>query len=1232
MGRRGLSLRWRLMLLVLAAVVPLLVFTAGHQYSEYVDDIAATGTRTMTLAHSMAALVEEELQARVASLETLASSGALRRGDLDAVRIRAEAVVAEQFPGSNILLLAPDGQVLMSTVIPTGQKLPVRRNLESTDEVLTTGRPAVSNLFYGALRGQPVIAIDVPVRDADGKITYVLSMNPPLDQFSDVMRRQHLPGNWLYAIFDRQGITIARFPNGEQLVGTEASPRLLPLLRGTGEGHIENNSREGIPLVVGYSHGDRFGWAVAIGVPRAELTGPVIAGAIRTLSAGSVLLVVGLGLAAFAARGIARPIESLRRLAAHSDRDALPVPTPTGLPEVDEVAQALYSAEDERRRSRQAELILRDAIDTMPEGFVIYDDQTRLVICNQSYRNFYPETMADLAPGVTFEEILRDGVARGRFPAARGREEEWIAERVRRQREPQEPLEQRLADGRWVFVTKHRLANNWVVGLRIDITALKMAEQALRESEARLALAVEIAEIGLASGELGADWATVNRQFNNIYGRPRESAEVSFGDWVRQLQPEDRDRVADELRQAVGAGKLYRGEFRISRLDTAEERWISIAVQPYADPAGGPGRILAVNLDITDLRKNLHLLEAAMDVAELGSWVSDITTDSNTEGRLDWSPGSYRICGISEGDFDNRVSTFWNMVHLEDRLTVADARRNTIEHGEPYRVEHRIIRPDGAVRWVHQRGEIIRDAAGKPIKLAGVIQDVTDRRAAEHMQAYYAAIVESTADAIIATDLNGIVTSWNEAAEAIFGYSASEMVGEPIIRLLPADRLDEENFILAKIRRGEKIEHFETMRRRKSGAEFPASLTISPILGRGGEIIGASKIVRDITERRQTEGQLRQAQKMEAIGNLTGGMAHDFNNLLGVVVGNLDLANEQAGDNEDMRELISEALEAAWRGADLTRRLLAFARRQPLRPARIDVNDLVSDTVRLLRRLLGEDIEVSLNLGADVWPVTADPAQLEASLANLATNARDAMPRGGRLIIETQNRYLDADYAATHAEVAPGDFVMIEVSDTGLGMKPEMLSQIFEPFFTTKEAGKGTGLGLSMVFGFLKQSGGHVNVYSEPGVGTTFRLYLPRATAEGTVRDAADARPLARGAGEIILLVEDNTGMRRIAQRQLRDLGYRVLECDRAATALETLQREPVDLLLTDIVMPGGLDGVELSRIAHERWPRLKIILTSGFPQARVEGDGEVAATMTLLSKPYHKEELATALRTALDG
>ena len=383
----------------------------------------------------------------------------------------------------------------------------------------------------------------------------------------------------------------------------------------------------------------------------------------------------------------------------------------------------------------------------------------------------------------------------------------------------------------------------------------------------------------------------------------------------------------------------------------------------------------------------------------------------------------------------------------------------------------------------------------------------------------------------------------------------------------------------------------------------------------------------EIAEHRRTEARLVQVQKMEAIGNLTGGMAHDFNNLLGVVIGNLDLLRERCADDPDTHELVGEALEAGLRGADLTRRLLAFARRQPLQPERVEPNELVSGIVTLLRRVLGEDIAIALDLGDGVWPIVADPAQLEASITNLANNARDAMPHGGRLTFVTGNRQLDADYASMHEDLAPGDYVMIEISDTGSGIPPEVLARIFEPFFTTKQQGKGTGLGLSMVFGFMKQSGGHINVYSEPGIGTTFRLYLPRAEQPVHDRAVTGAEPMPRGHGQAVLIVEDNLALRRVAQRQLRDLGYRVFEAENAAAALALLAREPIDLLFSDIVLPGGIDGIEMVRQARQRWPQLRAVLTSGFPGDPGEKPGFDGR---LLAKPYLKTELARAISAAL--
>ena len=388
----------------------------------------------------------------------------------------------------------------------------------------------------------------------------------------------------------------------------------------------------------------------------------------------------------------------------------------------------------------------------------------------------------------------------------------------------------------------------------------------------------------------------------------------------------------------------------------------------------------------------------------------------------------------------------------------------------------------------------------------------------------------------------------------------------------------------------------------------------------------------ETAERQKAEAQLHQSQKMEALGQLTGGLAHDFNNHLGIIIGNLDLLADPGQLSADQKELVEEATTAAFNGAELTRRLLAFARRQPLRPARVDANKLIADIIKLLRRTLGEQVEIRLNLDAAIPAILADPSQLETAIANLANNARDAMPRGGRLTITTGVRHLDEDYAAEHSEVVPGGYVLIEVSDTGAGMAPDILAHVFEPFFTTKEPGKGTGLGLSMVFGFLKQSGGHVNVYSEPGRGTTFRLYLrpDQALAEETGGPPVRGDEF-NGTGERILVVEDNARLRAVLLRQLGELGYTVSEAGNADEALSLLDGgSEIDLLLTDVVMPGGMDGCRPAREFIDRRPGGKVLLTSGFPGARLADLDEIGVSLRLLDKPYRKQDLARVLRETL--
>lgn len=527
----------------------------------------------------------------------------------------------------------------------------------------------------------------------------------------------------------------------------------------------------------------------------------------------------------------------------------------------------------------------------------------------------------------------------------------------------------------------------------------------------------------------------------------------------------------------------------------------------------------------------------------------------------------------------------------------------------------------------------VPDEHGQPKYILGLSEDITERKLLEQAQREakdtLSAVIDACPVAIICVSLDRTVLVWSRAAEQIFGFTSDEAVGRPY-ELVPPGYQDEFDRLFERALAGETLRDIRVQRSRKDGSLIDVSFDGAAMFDSGG-VRGVAYALTDITQRKSVEMQLRQAQKMEAVGNLTGGLAHDFNNLLSIIIGNLDLMRERQNVDVESDELAREALDAALRGAELTRRLLAFARRQPLQPDRIDVNDLTAGIGKLLSRTLGDDIEITFGQSDQVWPVLADPAQLEASLLNIVNNARDAMPKGGKLVISTRNRTLDKDYAALHTGLVPGDYAMIEVSDNGSGIPPEVASQIFEPFFTTKEQSKGTGLGLSMVFGFMKQSGGHINVYSEVGVGTTFRLYLPRAFASEETAEKSSEVTIVLGGPETVLVVEDNASLRRVVARQLKELGYKFLEAEDGPTALKILESETVDLLFTDIVMPGGMSGYDLARTALVRWPAMKALLTSGFPEAKLNGNGAPPVNIRLLIKPYRKEDLARMLREVLD-
>ncbi len=507
-----------------------------------------------------------------------------------------------------------------------------------------------------------------------------------------------------------------------------------------------------------------------------------------------------------------------------------------------------------------------------------------------------------------------------------------------------------------------------------------------------------------------------------------------------------------------------------------------------------------------------------------------------------------------------------------------------------------------------------------------------DRRKSRELrdsQNRLALIVDSSQDAIIGKNLDGIVTHWNKGAEQIYGYTAQEMIGRSISVLAPKERVDEIPTILQKIRGGQRVEYFESIRVTKDKRTLHVSISVSPIYDAEGHVVGASTIARDISSQKKVEDQLRQSQKMEAVGRLAGGVAHDFNNILGIVTACSELLRGHI-DGEGA-EYIDNIHEAAKRGASLTRQLLAFSRRQTVQPQLVDWNERIREVSKLLRPLMGDDVELVLLPRSASAVVEADPGQLDQIVINLAVNARDAMPRGGKLIIETAMCDFDESFAREHLAITVGRYVMLAVSDNGTGMDEATRSRIFEPFFTTKEIGKGSGLGLSTVYGIVKRSGGHVWVYSEPGQGTTFKIYLPSAEHKLGTSQAAQAETLPREReGVTILLVEDDPIMRRLTRKMLEAHGYQVLEADDGNAALEKVNSYSgaIALTLTDIVMK-GMNGPDLALRLAVSHPAMRVVYMSGYTGELVAHQGG-ESSIRLLEKPFTRVDLLKAIDAAL--
>jgi two-component system cell cycle sensor histidine kinase/response regulator CckA len=690
------------------------------------------------------------------------------------------------------------------------------------------------------------------------------------------------------------------------------------------------------------------------------------------------------------------------------------------------------------------------------------------------------------------------------------------------------------------------------------------------------------------------------------------------------------------LARTIITGERVGGEeIRIVRGD-GTEGFIRMSSAPVLNEAGEVAAAVGIVVDVTDQRK----AETAVRITdERFKFVARATTDVIWDwdiktNALVWNDSVETVFGHKQNEIYPEVQWWHDHIHPDDRERVVSGVSGVLDHGgTSWSDQYRYRRGDDSYVTVADRGYVARDAGGVAIRMIGAMTDVSERSRSEAAIRFQAQLLNAVQQAVVATDPDGVVIFWNKFAELLYGWSAEEAVGQDIQELTPSPFLREHGPEILERGAAGGSWTGEFLVQGKSGKAFPALLTTSPVLDERGTVLGFVTVSIDLTERRNLEEQFRQSQKMDAVGRLAGGIAHDFNNLLTVIRLNTELIMEGFDPTDPRSEDVKQIRSAAERASGLTRQLLAFSRKQILQPRVLDLNTVVGNVEPMLRRLIGEDITISSDCSARGY-VVADPGQLDQVLVNLVVNARDAMPQGGRITIETRNVELDENYTSEHAPVVAGRYVMLSVGDNGVGMSRDTREHAFDPFFTTKEAGKGTGLGLATVYGIVKQSGGYVWIYSEPSLGTTLKLYFPEVSASAafsTSEPRAASKDTKRGS-ETILLVEDEAAVRGLTSRILEKQGYRVIAAQHGREAMEIASKESgrIDLVLTDVVMPGMNGRGLVERLTGIR-PRIKSLYMSGYTDDDIIRRGFIEPSRSFLQKPFTSDNLLQTVRKVLD-
>ena len=792
----------------------------------------------------------------------------------------------------------------------------------------------------------------------------------------------------------------------------------------------------------------------------------------------------------------------------------------------------------------------------------------------------------------------------------------------------------------WSLILKKQVGAR-TISLHNELIERKQTEAALRESEERFRLQFENAPLPSQSLDADGNIIAVNSAWLKALGYSREEV---LGQWFGNFLPVDYQEIFRErFPQFKKMGEIFGAEFEMVHKD-GSLRIVSFDGRIGFNPDGSFRQTYCVFKDLTSIRQAQESLQESeeslvrvLEGSQMGYWDWNIET-GDVKRNERWAG----MLGYTLREIEFNVKQWTDLHHPDDRAAAWKSIQDHLEgRTDMHQIEYRMRAKDGQYKWILDCAKVVRrDAQGRPLRMSGTHTDISDRKKTEEKlkeanEMFSLFMRHSPIYTFIkeVSPAQSIVLQASDNFREMLGMTGREIIGKNMTELFPPDfaaKITADDW--AVVSNGEVLKLDEELNGRSyTTIKFP--------LAQGGKNLLAGYTI-DITEHKRAEeerekmqAQLNQALKMESVGRLAGGVAHDFNNMLGIILGHTEMAMDQVDPVQPLYDDLSEIRKAAERSADLTRQLLAFARKQTVAPMVLDLNETVESMLKMLRRLIGEDIDLAWLPGPGMWPVKVDPTQIDQILANLCLNARDAIAGLGKVTIETENVVFDEAYCAENADVVPGEYVLIAVSDDGLGMDKSILDKLFEPFFTTKEMGKGTGLGLATVYGIVKQNNGFVKVYSEPGHGTTFRIYLPRHRGKsGQLQKEFAAEPAATG-HETILLVEDEPAILRMTTKMLERLGYTVLAANTPGAAIRLAEAHPavIHLLMTDVVMP-EMNGRDLAKNLLSLYPHLKRLFMSGYTADVIAHHGVLDEGVHFIQKPFTMKALADMLRSVLDN